>query len=332
MFDYRGVCVPVWGADMMAAEAAIRRAAKWGANYVQLVTHHYVSTAAPYIGGPIYRGANTASLNSVAETVKLAHSLGLKVMLKPHVDWDQGGWRGWFYHADDESREAWWQEYHAMIGEYTALAIALGVEMICIGCEFGDINKDPHSAKSWQLLISNIRSIYKGMLTYAANWGYEHEAEYNRPGLAGVWEQLDIIGIDAYYPLSTKRSPTLNELRAGWRWAANPWWEDQKQNHVDQLWRLAAQQHKPVIFTEIGYPFSDYAAKNPGGEPESGWAENDALQANCFRAVFDVWGPIEWMRGAFFWQDGPTRNSHSFYMRSAGEVLKQRYKKFASLV
>jgi hypothetical protein len=51
---------------------------------------------------------------------------------------------------------------------------------------------------------------------------------------------LPIEGIDAYYPLAKHPSPSLNELKEGWK------------NWIDIFTQLNAKWGKKLIFTEIG--------------------------------------------------------------------------------
>ena len=85
----------------------------------------------------------------------------------------------------------------------------------------------------WQKIIKEIRKIYKGKLTYAANWD-----EFKR---VAFWKDLDFIGIDAYFPLSNKKSPTIAEYELGWKL------------HKSEILKVQKQFNKPVIFTEFGY-------------------------------------------------------------------------------
>ena len=268
----RGMNIPVWGPDFIVARPSIQSAPAVGANWVSLVSHWYVRTAVPITDGQIFRevgdldnGAQrTASDASLATAIDSAHARGLKVMLKPHVDWTEGGWRGSFYFDSargPNGRQQWWDSYHEMISATVRLALDHHVEAICIGTEFNDINKEAASAAQWIHIIDQIRAAgYQGQLTYAANWGLGADAEYNRPGLQGVWEQLDFIGVDAYYPLSAERDPSLDQLEQGWRTPLNQW----DRGPFTELESLHARTGKPVVFTEVGYPAVDYGAKSRG--------------------------------------------------------------------
>ena len=61
---------------------------------------------------------------------------------------------------------------------------------------------------------------YSGKLTYAANWG---AIDQNVGGYQNVpwWNQLDYIGIDAYFPIASQNNTTLAGLTAAWQNQAN---------------------------------------------------------------------------------------------------------------
>ncbi|HUS15129.1 MAG TPA: glycoside hydrolase TIM-barrel-like domain-containing protein [Chloroflexia bacterium] len=324
----RGLNIPVWAPDFTIAVPQIYGAAGLDANWVALVSHWYVTSAVPYTGTGIFRetgslgkGENrTVSDASLARSIEAAHAVGLKVLLKPHVDWTEGGWRGFFYFNDTAAREEWWTSYRAMITSTLKLAMDHGVEGICIGTELNDINKEPASAAEWTRIIADIRAAgYTGQLTYAANWGLNADAEHDRPGLAGVWEQLDFIGVDAYYPLSDERDPSVETLVDGWRNGANAGHQD----HFAALETLHARTGKPVVFTEVGYPAKDFGPKNPVDDQPG--PLNAALQARAAQALYQVWGAVPWWNGAFWWQYGPVFNSHSLQGRPVLDVLRQAW-------
>jgi hypothetical protein len=324
----RGFNVPVWGPDFAVAQPAIAGAAGMDANWVALVSHWYVSSAVPYTGGGIFREEGsidngkrrTSSDASLGAAIDLAHATGLKVLLKPHVDWADGGWRGWIYFKDDAARADWWSSYKVMMQDTVRLAMEHHVEGICIGTEFFTINNEAASAAAWTGIIQDIRAAgYTGQRTYAANWGYGDDTEYNRPGLAGVWEQLDYVGVDAYFPISEEQDPSLETLINGWSNGNNAGHQD----HFAVLEALAKRTGKSVVFTEVGYPNKDFAAKDPSNDSPA--PPNPDLQARAADALYHVWAGVPWWGGAFWWQAGPLRNTHSIQGRPIADVLRQSW-------
>ena len=82
--------------------------------------------------------------------------------------------------------------YTQFILLYAMLAQEIDAELFCIGTELEKfIEKRP---QYWSNLIKEIKKVYKGKLTYAANWD-----EFKR---TPFWSDLDYIGIDAYFPVS----------------------------------------------------------------------------------------------------------------------------------
>jgi catechol 2,3-dioxygenase-like lactoylglutathione lyase family enzyme len=106
----------------------------------------------------------------------------------------------------------------------------------------------------WRQLIRRIRMLYTGQLTYAANFDQYTEV--------GFWDELDIISINAYFPLrktllASHEEYLLEEvLRTGW---------SQIFGGIDHFSRQHGLQQKPILFTEIGYT----SRKNSTIEP---WA------------------------------------------------------------
>lgn len=97
--------------------------------------------------------------------------------------------------------------YSQFILTYARAAEELNVAIFCIGTELEEFVASRPAY--WQKLIQEIREVYKGKLTYAANWD-----EFKR---VVFWKDLDFIGIDAYFPLSAKKSPTIAEYELGWK-------------------------------------------------------------------------------------------------------------------
>ncbi|MEM1408547.1 MAG: hypothetical protein AAGG59_17315, partial [Bacteroidota bacterium] len=103
-----------------------------------------------------------------SKTIQIAHELGYKVMLKPHV-WVIGqGWAGDFEPTSEAHWKTWQDSYQEYILTFAEIAEAMDVALFCIGTEFRKtVVKRP---EYWRRLIRQVKSIYKGKITYAANW------------------------------------------------------------------------------------------------------------------------------------------------------------------
>jgi len=142
---------------------------------------------------------------------------------------------------------------------------------------------------NWRTVISGVRAIYNGPLTYAAN----HDT-YAR---ISFWGLLDYAGIDAYFPLSNAQTPSVTDLVGGW---SHYVWYDGTHNWTNEIETWQATVNKPVIFTEIGYRSIDYAAQDPGNWQITG-VYNANGQANGYKAALQVFANKPWFTGMFWW-------------------------------
>jgi hypothetical protein len=203
------------------------------------------------------------------------------------VDVEDGTWRAQIEPLD---RARWFESYAAFIDHYVAIATEKRVEMLVVGTELASMSGVRH-ADDWGLLISRVRARYPGLLTYAAN-AVEPGDEFTS---VAFWAQLDLIGLDAYTPLTDKTNPTRQELQAGWR--RNRYGHDM----VASFSNLQRAYGKPVIFTEVGYRSGDGANRAPWDWGAT-LAVDAAEQADCYWATYEVWSrEAAWMKGPFWW-------------------------------
>ncbi len=237
-------------------------------------------------------------------TTRQARKFGVKTLLKPHI-WmhsRDGKWRSDIEMADEKSWALWFENYRAFIMHYAKLAAELEIEALCIGTE---LRRTVVREKEWRALITEIRDVYDGELTYAANW-YKEYTE------VPFWDQMDYIGIQAYFPLVKKDKPSVREMIAGW------------QPHLADIEALQRKVGKPVVFTEVGYRNTANNAIEPWLWPKRVRPKKKAdgtyerlppsegldpeAQADAFRAMFDVFWDRPWFKGAYIWKWFPQFN------------------------
>ena len=131
-------------------------------------------------------------------------------------------------------------------------------------------------------LIKQIKSTYKGNLTYAANWN-----EYRK---TPFWNQLDYIGIDAYFPLTAKKTPTIEDFEAGW------------QPHKIEIQKIQHKFNKPILFTEYGYRSIDFTGKEPWDSKRITGSINLLAQKNGLQAIHNQFWKEDWFLGGFIWK------------------------------
>lgn len=236
----------------------------------------------------------------------------LQIMIKPQI-WV---WRGEFTGNISMQSESDWlsfeEAYSTFILEHAQLASDTKVEMFCIGTELEKfVTARP---QYWSALIKEIKAIYKGKLTYAANWD-----EYKR---TPFWEDLDFIGVDAYFPVSDEKTPAVEACKIGW------------QKHKSILKNIASKYHKKILFTEFGYRSVDYAGKEPWRSDRSMNAVNMVAQNNTTQALFEeFWHESDWFAGGFIWKwfhdydrsGGDTDSQFTPQNKPSEEIIKRFY-------
>ncbi|WP_299407482.1 hypothetical protein [Acaryochloris sp. IP29b_bin.148] len=93
----------------------------------------------------------------------------------------------------------------------------------------------------WRQLIQQTRQVYRGKLTYAAN--------FDQYQSIGFWDALDFIGVNAYFPL---RSQPYSQNQRQLQQALTTGWH-QVLSDIETFRQAQSITDKPVIFTELGY-------------------------------------------------------------------------------
>lgn len=212
------------------------------------------------------------------------HKKGIRVQLKPHL-WMNDGWRSNITLDSKKEWDAWFESYRTNMLRYARIAEETKTELFCVGTELKtSIEKQP---EKWESLIDEIRQIYTGELTYAANWYDEYEH-------VSFWNKLDYIGIQAYFPLTTINNPDLETIEKGW------------EKHLIALEAFHEKHKKPILFTEVGYKSDADATIKPWE-----WSpflssitkkKSDKTQQLAYEALFRQTWEKPWFAGVYIWQ------------------------------
>lgn len=244
----------------------------------------------------------------IVHTAKLARSSGVKTMLKPHI-WlrrGNGKWRSDIEMKNDAEWEQWFESYQSWILHYAFLAEENEIEALCIGTELYQTTKQ-HPDK-WRSIISDIRKVYSGQLIYAANWYKEYEE-------ITFWDDLDYIGVQAYFPLSKRENPSKDELIKSWK------------KHKKGLEKISNKFNKKIVFTEIGYKNTVDSAKEPWTWPQDmdhSIELNEDIQSKCYAALFEAMWEEPWFDGLFIWKWFHTTYKHEDYESYFGAWNKRK--------
>jgi len=213
--------------------------------------------------------------------IRNAKKAGLKICIKPHLYVRGEGWPGEYYPGKSKW-SVWEQNYRAYLLFLSELGQREKVDLIMIGTECKtSVNQRP---QFWDNLIDSVRAVYAGQLSYAANWDNYQTVPF--------WEKLDFISIDAYFPLSKKKTPTVEEVEKSWI-------------PINQkLADFSVSKSKKIIFTEYGYRSTDNAAGQQWFIESRSKVElvNLEAQVNAYLGFYNsVWGQ-DWFAGGFVWK------------------------------
>lgn len=299
---------------------ALRRLRDVGANTVSPVVTWYV--AGPH-DPHLHRGKGTPNEDELMAAVDEARRQGLQVVLRIHVDCEDGSWRA---RIDPYDKDAFFAAYGTVLTYYARLAEEHQVAGMVIGAELVGLTS-PANTLSWRSLIARVRQQFSGFLTYSAQWGSAPPSSptdpYREFQQIEFWDDLDYLGISAYFELAegSQPSPPASELLARW--------EEWRKLQIEPL---QARYGKPLLFTEVGYPSSGEAAHHPWGGGGYG-AVNLQLQAELYSALFQSWSGVPWFRGAYFWfwptgdyGVGPTSSDYPPAGKPAEEVVQRWYR------
>jgi hypothetical protein len=220
---------------------------------------------------------------AMRRAVKQAHARGLKVLLVPHLWVESGGWRAEIDPETDEGWRRFAEGYRGYVMAWARFAQAERVDMLAVGVELRSWVTTTH-APSFHPILRDVRAAYSGLLTYAANWD---DAEQTV-----IWGELDVIGINAFYPLTDKANASDAELERGGREVA------QKVRALAEAWQ------RPIVFNEFGYTARPDPALRPWEWPDhmSGVQVDARAQAAAYRGLLAGMLDEPTLVGAFVWR------------------------------
>jgi len=252
-----------------------------GYNSVQINTFCYMrNSEQPAI---FYGFDSTMDNKYLKKEIKNLKNKAFSVMLKPHLwigglEFNPENWRSNIDYSNPGERASWFHNYGKFIINQARIAENNNVDIFVIGTELVKLAK---YHEEWKKIIKDVRKIYSGKLTYAA----ESRNAFN----INFWEDLDFIGIDVYFPLTVKQEPSLSDLLDGWI------------QYVDDIKTLSSKYDKKIVFTEIGYKSVVGTAVRPWEWNTEGQVSQQQ-QAQAFEAMFRIFSKKNYIEGIYIWK------------------------------
>lgn len=279
-FAHEGYSVYNGYGSRLAAEM-LEEQAKLGANAVAIVPYSYLRYPESPTPLPLMGRAGTENDESVIRDLLYAHQLGLQTVLKPQIWLGGGHWPGDVQMQSEADWAAFFEYYTQWIAHYALLAEIYGADLFCVGVEFAKATLE--RPEDWRKVIETVRSIYRGPITYAANWGTEFEK-------LEFWADLDFIGLNCYYPLSEAKNPPKADLARQF-------------SQVLRKAKAVSTTHKrPLLLTEIGFTSTTMPWLQPHQDGD-GKAYSGTAQLKCYQmATQALAGETDWCKGVLWWK------------------------------
>ncbi len=266
-----------------ACAKAMNEARDIGATWISLTPFGRVWDLKPTGIDLTFEAPFEENRRNVLAAIAQAHARGLKVFLVPHLWVEKGDWRALIDPGDDKAWARWAEAYRHFLLTWAMVAAEGGVEMFSVGVELRSFVTTNRAAMFFPI-IQDVRRIYSGLLTYSANWDDVDDTL--------ILGELDLIGINAFYPLADKKGAGRETLMAGGK------------RVTEGIEKLARQWQKPVVLTEIGYTTRTDPAVKPWEWPD-GMKDvkvDEEAQAQAYEAIIAPLLDSKAAAGFFVWR------------------------------
>ena len=226
---------------------AVAEAKAMGATWVSLTPFGRVLDLKPTGIDLSFEAPFEQNRAAVVAAIEQAHAAGLKVLIVPHLWVESGEWRALVDPPTEAGWATWAAAYQRFAVTWAKVAAEGRAEMFAVGVEQRSWVTSTH-APSYADTIRAVRSVYPGLVTYSANWDDVDDTT--------ILGELDVIGINAFFPLAEREGATRKDLVAG---------GERVRQKVE---RLAERWNKPVMFAEIGYTTRRDPALKPWEWPD----------------------------------------------------------------
>jgi hypothetical protein len=301
---YRGVAVQVHQiGDIAPYERNVDEIAATGADSISIVVDARQENGS---STQIFLDQRfTPNPEQLSRLIRYAKGKNLRVLLMPIVLLHNPRGTEWRGTLKPESWEEWFNSYRDIMKHYAIIAEGAGVDVLSVGSELVSAEG---RVEQWHRTIKLVRSIYKGKLTYSANWDAYTRVQF--------WDQLDLVGMNSYYTLGSDSRVSIEEIVQRWR--------------AIQRDLLAFQKRvgRPILFTEAGWCSLANAASEPWDYTRTTLPVDLELQRKLYEGFFQAWHGQPGLGGFMMWEwpvgdGGPDNRGYTPENKPAEQVLKQ---------
>lgn len=300
--------------EMMSknGEESMERLKSDGIDWICITVNGWQETFASTTIFSLYKRTQTDE--EITYAINKAHSMGLKVCLKPMVNCLDRSWRARIDFPTEDSFywDRWFDSYNRFMLYYAELAERLGCEMLCTGCEMAGMDKQASYCLD---MISKVREVYHGLVMHNINHGDE---------LRFSWlSAVDIIGISAYYPVTSPEHKGIDAMRESWK------------RVVTRLEACHEKYGRDIMFAEVGVRNEEDCTMYPWDFHNRPEKRNDEQeQADFYQSAMEATWDIPWFCGYFWWdwkaklppiEEAKDNRDFTIYGKLAEDTLKKWY-------
>ncbi len=188
---------------------------------------------------------DSPSKKNIFKILKQGKQEGYKTSLRVYVDLLSGDWRAYW---DPKDKTKAFEELQKQLVSIAQESERIDLDLLILGAEYEKLTQ-PQFRSQWLSLISAVRQVYSGQLTYGANSNY---SSYSTVEALWVpfWEELDFIGIDYYHPMSQGKvdSQAFSLLH---------------QKKLEEILTPLKKWKKPIFINEVGAPIAENGFEKP---------------------------------------------------------------------
>lgn len=309
----RGVCYPSPTTKELefgtpGCRDALKAIRATGADTVSLCPFFLIGHRSPFLPTRFPGGVDR---EAVRQTIVWAHEVGLKVILRPQIvtKVKHPRFKLKITHKED------WREVFAvldvMLRDMGQLAEDTHCEALSLGTRMEDALT--WTPDNWRILIGRVRQVYRGQLTYDADWRRELDR-------VTFWEQLDFISLTFYKRLGEADDLDDDPVDDVTLFKNASW----PSGRLSEIWY---RYRKPVWFSELGVPSNEEGLRHPYQRPLIKDALPDpVLQQRALFQSLLVYQDKRWLAGVMVWAfdgpGGPTGTGYCPQGKPAWDTLK----------
>jgi len=276
-------CHPGVGYGSAAFRRTLGELESWGANWVSLTPFGRVGSLAGLGVDPTFEAPHRENREALGRAIDDAHARGLRVLVVPHLWVESGEWRARVDPPTQAGWDAWARSYARYVESWAEVAERHHADMLAVGVELRSW-VTTERVRSFRDVIARVRSAYHGLLTYSANGDDAADTL--------VWGDVDLIGINGFYPLADGPGATLASMT------------ERAARLAQEVAALGERHRKPVYFAEMGYTTRPDPAWKPWEWPEDLGrpAVDETAQALATEALLAPFVAEPRFAGFFVWR------------------------------